>query len=186
MAAEMTDDKLRSAFDRIDVDGGGTLDRDELTQALVLMGKSDGEIGAILADMERKDASEGDGDGELDFDEFKSLVGDAELEFELQQLKVFGHVDEDDVDGAWSDPRFEPLSDADAAAADGGAVLDAAAAVDSLDAEAAGKAADGLAAGVSARRTTARAATIVGLDANHDYCFRVRYIVMALYSYGPI
>ena len=60
-------EELRSIFDMIDEDGGGVLDRDEITMLADYFTEdtmSDEQIDAMLADMDE------DGSGEVDFEEF--------------------------------------------------------------------------------------------------------------------
>jgi Ca2+-binding EF-hand superfamily protein len=61
-----TDDKLRATFRNIDKDGGGTVDKEEMTVALKALGKSEEVCKAMLARMPKD---------ELDFDDFKMLMG---------------------------------------------------------------------------------------------------------------
>jgi calmodulin len=62
--------ELKEAFNAIDLDGGGTIDTEELGQAFKQYGEktTDEEIAKIIAQIDV------DGDGELDFDEFKTLM----------------------------------------------------------------------------------------------------------------
>ena len=64
------DAKLRELFDRIDIDKGGTIDRNELQTALCGAGKalSDEQIDTMLL------AADGDGNAEIDFDEFANIL----------------------------------------------------------------------------------------------------------------
>ena len=60
-------EELRSIFDMIDEDGGGVLDRDEITMLADYFTEdtmSDEQIDAMMADMDE------DGSGEVDFEEF--------------------------------------------------------------------------------------------------------------------
>lgn len=64
------EEDLREAFNMFDADGSGFIDRDEVR---VLMKKlaqtlTDDEIDAIM------DAADSDGDGEISFEEFKSMM----------------------------------------------------------------------------------------------------------------
>ena len=62
---------LRSFFDSIDVDGSGYIDANELKRASAQLGfgnLTDHEIAALLAEADT------DNDGEIDFDEFQSIV----------------------------------------------------------------------------------------------------------------
>jgi hypothetical protein len=65
IAMEREEGKLREAFNKIDVDGGGTLDKEELQAALEEMGKSEEDIQRLLDNMV---------EDELDFDGFVELV----------------------------------------------------------------------------------------------------------------
>ena len=67
--------KLRELFDSIDLDGGGTIDQDELRQALVGAGMedvSDAEIAYMIGVGDGLGEAQGIGevDGEIEFDEF--------------------------------------------------------------------------------------------------------------------
>jgi hypothetical protein len=60
--------KLRKLFDEIDLDGGGTLDREEVAALAIRMGSplTDVELDEAMADMDE------DGSGDVDFGELKS------------------------------------------------------------------------------------------------------------------
>ena len=60
---ELTEQMLREAFGSIDMDGGGTLDRDEIRLAMHRIGKTEGEIETVLGNMKQD---------ELSFEEFKA------------------------------------------------------------------------------------------------------------------
>ena len=65
-AAEAERAEVRAAFESIDLDGNGTLERDELEQAAERLGQhmSPDELDAAMAEMDA------DGSGEVDFEEF--------------------------------------------------------------------------------------------------------------------
>jgi hypothetical protein len=60
-----TEEEMKASFTRIDKDGGGTLDKGEIRDALVDLGKTDKEIRHILDTMLRE---------EMNFEEFKEMV----------------------------------------------------------------------------------------------------------------
>ena len=62
--------KLKEVFDSIDVDGGGTIDKEELRQALRLHGRE--QTDAQITKMMR--IGDEDGDGDIDFDEFVHIM----------------------------------------------------------------------------------------------------------------
>ena len=62
---ELTEEKLRQAFDAIDTDRSGQLDRDELKTAMRQLGKTDEQAAAVLSGMKRP---------QLNYDEFKALL----------------------------------------------------------------------------------------------------------------
>jgi len=68
--ALMSDDKLRAIFDHIDLDKGGTIDREELQVALQGAGKAltQAQIDALM------NAADEDGNGEIDFPEFRDIL----------------------------------------------------------------------------------------------------------------
>jgi hypothetical protein len=61
----MTDKELKEVFDKIDADGGGTLDKEELANAMRDCNKTEQEINELLDSMEKD---------ELNFAEFKELM----------------------------------------------------------------------------------------------------------------
>ena len=68
---QMSEDRIRAVFEEFDVDGGGTIDADELQRALRQMDRdlTAGEIEGIISEIDAN------GDGVIDFDEFKVMVG---------------------------------------------------------------------------------------------------------------
>ena len=71
----LSDEQMKAAFDKIDLDGGGTLDHHELRVALTDLGKSEREIAELLSGLDK---------AELCLDEFL-LVAGGKLRFQLQQ-----------------------------------------------------------------------------------------------------
>jgi Ran GTPase-activating protein (RanGAP) involved in mRNA processing and transport len=76
---EASEEELRDIFEKIDADGGGTLDVDEIRQVFISLGHdmSREDVEAMIAQVDQggggDDDSEGSGDGEVDFDEFRDL-----------------------------------------------------------------------------------------------------------------
>ena len=65
----LSDEKLMAAFKLFDKDGGGTIQADELKSVLGVGKKFDEQIWKdIIADVD------GDGDGNIDYDEFKTMM----------------------------------------------------------------------------------------------------------------
>lgn len=69
-AALASEDKLRDIFDKIDLDHGGTIDKNELQVALTGAGKflTSEEIDAMMG------AADDDASGEIDFEEFAKMI----------------------------------------------------------------------------------------------------------------
>ena len=68
--ADEQEKELRLAFDVLDDDGGGTIDMTELTEAFVKFGEkvTQAELDDVVKMVDR------DGDGEIDFEEFKTVM----------------------------------------------------------------------------------------------------------------
>eukprot|EP01083_Nonionella_stella_P106859 308800_1 len=67
----LKEDDMKEIFDEFDVDGGGSIDADELQDALTKMGinKTMDEVNELIEEIDE------DENGEVDFDEFKVMVG---------------------------------------------------------------------------------------------------------------
>jgi hypothetical protein len=67
---EYSDDDMKAAFDAIDTDGSGTLDREELAAAIRKEGGklSDEQVNNLI------NFADADGDGEIDFEEYKKIM----------------------------------------------------------------------------------------------------------------
>jgi hypothetical protein len=76
--------KLRKVFDKIDLDGGGTIDRNELKTALqTQLGKpaiSESEVNSMMS------IADTDGNGSLNFQEFASIARFAAAAAKIQQV----------------------------------------------------------------------------------------------------
>lgn len=74
----MSEDRMREAFNQVDADGNGTLDQEEVTEAMKAMGKSDDEIAELLKSVPR--------DG-LDFAGFKQQMRSTSSTWRLLEFK---------------------------------------------------------------------------------------------------
>ena len=68
---DLGEDTLRLAFNAIDLDGGGTIDRDELRAAINKEREQPLEEKQLTALLNFADT---DGNGTIDFDEYKSIM----------------------------------------------------------------------------------------------------------------
>lgn len=80
---------VKEAWDSIDIDGDGHLDRDEIANVLALMGQSNMSSEELDAAIDMFDT---DGDGQIDFDEFKNW-----RDRRLSDFQQNGHLLSDDV-----------------------------------------------------------------------------------------
>merc|ERR1712228_1052716 len=69
-SGKMSDDEMKSVFDEFDEDGGGSIDAQELQNAMKKMGQtlSMDEVNDLILEIDAN------GDGEVDFDEFKVMA----------------------------------------------------------------------------------------------------------------
>jgi Ca2+-binding EF-hand superfamily protein len=78
----------RALFDRIDVDGSGTLDRNEISMLATKMGRGlkAEELDAAMAAMDK------DGNGTVDFDEFYSWYSGSSRSMGKAEVKVLAYL----------------------------------------------------------------------------------------------
>ena len=108
-ASQQSETKLlsmaREIFDKIDVDGSGTLDRDEVSALSIQMGRElrSLELDAAMAEMDQI------GDGTVDFEEFRvwfknMMDGDTMVRelFEAADKDESGVIDRDELRGGFS------------------------------------------------------------------------------------
>ena len=71
---ELNEDELREAFNKIDKDGSGSIDREELEEALNKEMEAEGK--KLTADQidQLMNFADADGNGEIDFDEYKTII----------------------------------------------------------------------------------------------------------------
>eukprot|EP01083_Nonionella_stella_P069118 184085_1 len=104
---ELSENELRTAFERFDTDQSGAIDKDELQKALQKMGedKTMEEVELLIAHVDQDD------DGLVDFDEFKIMVAESwfidafrskminriqQMMHNMQWLTLDEHEDDDD------------------------------------------------------------------------------------------
>ena len=82
-------EKLRSVFDSIDVDHGGTIDRGELKDALARNGLefTDEQIMTMMK-LGDSQSHGGDGDGEIDYKEFRHIMKIANAASKLERIQA--------------------------------------------------------------------------------------------------
>ena len=102
---EQQEDYFRDMFNSIDVDGSGTLDRDEVSALSIQMGRElrSLELDAAMAEMDQI------GDGTVDFEEFRvwfknMMDGDTMVRelFEAADKDESGVIDRDELRGGFS------------------------------------------------------------------------------------
>ena len=79
-AGEVTDESLRAAFDEIDTDRSGLLDRNELATAMRKLGKSEREVDSAMQALESS---------HLDFEQFKDLIVPPSILSKMRNIRVW-------------------------------------------------------------------------------------------------
>jgi len=73
----VTDKELKKMFDKLDSDGSGSLERAELEELMRMLGQPMEKVDQYFAD------SDADGDGQLDFDEFRKVFREGESKAQM-------------------------------------------------------------------------------------------------------